>query len=263
MCAGEHAGAPEHEGRDHQRQWDRGQRDERRAKVQQKEKQHDQDENRAHHERLTHVEDAAVDEVLEPEELRVDDDIGRQGLLHLAKRLGDPLRKSPRVHVGLLGDGEHDTRHAVDGAVATFELRALDDLGHLSEQDRPLGVNGDRHPAEILDHAGRVWAEPTEHPDRPLLLPLHGEAAAGVDVAVAERLLDHLQRHAILEHRRRIGEDLVLLAVATLHEDLGHAGNLEEPWPHDPVGRRPQAHRLFQLRGEHHVAVTAGDGERE
>ena len=262
MRASQHSGDPEDERRDDQRQRDRRERDERRPQIHEEQEQHDQYQHRPDQERFADVEDAPVDEALEPEKFRVHDDVGREGGLQFAKRLADPVGEAARVDVGLLGDGEHDAGHTVDSTVAAFELRALQDVGHLSQKDRAFGVHGDRHLAEILEDAGRVGAEPSQHPDWSLLLAVDGEPAARVDVAVTQGLLDHLQRHTVFEHGRGVGEDLVLLAVAPLNEHLGDTRNFQEAGPHDPVGGGAQVHRLLELRGEHHVMVTAGDRER-
>ena len=161
----------------------------------------------------------------------------------------------------LFGDREHHAGNAVDGGVTPLELRPLHDARHLLQEHRPLGVRGDGHLPELAHDAGRVGAEPAEHADRPLLLPRDGEATAGVDVARPECLLDGRQRNAVLEHGRRIDEDLILLAVASLHEHLGDARNLEQPRPGHPVGERPQAHRPLERGGEDHLVVAAGDRE--
>ena len=159
----------------------------------------------------------------------------------------------------LLGDREHDAGNAVDGGVAPLELGPLHHAGHLLEEHRPFGVCGDRYLPEFPHDAGWIGTEPAEDADRPFLLTRHREAAAGVDVAFPQGLLDGRQRHAILEQRRRIDEDLVLLAVAPLHEYLGDSRNLEEPRSGHPVGDRPQAHRLLDRGGEGHLVVAAGD----
>jgi hypothetical protein len=72
------------------------------------------------------------------------------------------------------------------------------------------------------------------------------EAAAGVQVVGLDRRLDLLQRHLVFLKFVGIDKDLILLDVAAHDDDLGDAGQLQEPGTHQPVGCCPQVHPLFQ-----------------
>ena len=143
----------------------------------------------------------------------------------------------------LFGNREDHRWQAVDRAVAPLELRAFHHLGNLLKEDRPLFSHDQRHFAEVGKHLGRVGSQPPQHPNRPLLLTLDRKPAAGVDVARPQSCLDHRQRHAIFQQGGRIDLNLVLLAIASLDEDLCDAGNFQQPPPDDPVSGRPQPHR--------------------
>ena len=87
----------------------------------------------AEDERLADVEDAAVDEVLEPEQFGIDRDVGRQRGFDVVKGGADLIRESAGIDVRLLSDCEHDGGLAVDAAVPAFNLRPFDDPRDVAE----------------------------------------------------------------------------------------------------------------------------------
>ena len=123
--AGDGADQPEHQRRDHERQRDGRERDERRAEVEQEQKQDDDDQHGPDDEGLFDVVNAAVDEVLELEQVGVDDDVGGQRRFGLAERRLHLVGELSRVGVRLLDDRDDDAGIAVDAGVAALRGRAF------------------------------------------------------------------------------------------------------------------------------------------
>ena len=132
--------------------------------------------------------------------------------------VGDLLGQQPRVGARLLGDGEHHGRRAVDGRIAASDLRRLDHAGHLAQEHGPLAVGLDHHVLDVLDAL-----EPPDRADQVLAGAAVQIAARGVGVAGGHRLLDLVQRHAVVAQRVGIDQHLKLLASAAHRDDLGDA----------------------------------------
>ena len=86
---------------------------------------------------------------------------------------------------------------------------------------------------------------------RIFLRVLVGEAAAGVAAELRERLLQLLVGDAERAQCRRVRRDAVLAHFAAHRDDLGHAGNGEQPRAHDEIGDLAHAHRRDAFRRRH------------
>ena len=99
-----------------------------------------------------------------------------------------------------------------------------------------------------MQDALRIRAQAPQNPNRTFGFPCHREAAAGIEIALGQRFFDLLEGDVILQERRRIDEDLILLAVAFLDKHLRHSWDLEQSWPHDPIRGGAQRHELRFFR---------------
>ena len=140
----------------------------------------------------------------------------------------------------LLDDRKNDTGATVDAAVSTFELCSFDDMSHITEQHGPFRIGPHRNVPQVFQHSIRFRSETAEDSDWPFCLAFHRESAAGVDVALFQRLLNFLERHSVFQQSRWIDSNLILLLVATKNERFCHAGHLEHSRPDHPVRCRPQ-----------------------
>ncbi len=88
---------------------------------------------------------------------------------------------------------------------------------------------------------------------------LVGEAAAGVDAELGERLLDLFVGDAERAQRRRMRRDAVLADLAADRDHLGDARNGQQPRPDDEVGGLAQLHRRGALAGHRDQQDLAHD----
>ena len=93
----------------------------------------DDDEHRSDNEGFADVKNASVNEVFEPEQFRIDDDVGRERCLGFGESGGGAIRQRSCIDVRLFDQCEHDAGAAVDAAVAALELRPFGHLGDLAE----------------------------------------------------------------------------------------------------------------------------------
>ena len=162
-----------------------------------------------------------------------------QGALDL---LGEPHR----VDVGLLFDGDDDGGRAHVAGVAALGAGAKAHLGHLPQVDRPVAGFGDDEIAEVfeLERAADVA-------DQEFLRVLVGEAAARVAAELRQRFLELLVGDAKGAQGGRVGRDAVLAHFPAHRNDLGHAGNGEQPRAHHEIGDLAHAHRRHALGRRH------------
>ena len=174
-------------------------------------------------------------------QLGVDHDVGRQRGFCLTQRLFDAIGQVAGVHLRLFDHREHHARVSVDTGIAPLEFRRRNHGGDLFEQHRPLAGDSNRDPPKVVGHSFRTGTQPAQDADRPLSFTRHCEAAAGVDVAFLQSLLDILQCHAVFQQSGWVEPHLVLLLVASQNERLGHSGDLQQSRTDDPVGGRTQS----------------------
>ena len=163
-----------------------------------------------------------------------------------ARALSISLREAHRVDVGLLFDGDDDGGRAHVAGVAALGAGAEAHLGHLAQMDGPVAGFGDDEIAEVfeLERAADIA-------DQELLRVLVGEAAARVAAELRQRLLELLVGDAEGAQCRRVGRDAVLAHLAAHRDDLGHAGNGQQPRAHHEIGNLAHAHRRDALGRRH------------
>ena len=132
---------------------------------------------------------------------------------------------------------------------ADAHLLAEGDLGDVADVDRRRADLLQHDRADVLEVADQADAA---HEKR--LRPLPQDAAAGVRVVAGERLVDVVDRDAVIAQAVRVDEHLVLLDVAAGRVDLGDAGDRAEQRPHHPVLYRAPLEQL--VLGQRALAVV-------
>ena len=254
-----HATRLEDEASDHDRQWNRRERDERRPKIEKEEEQHDDHENATVAEGLDDVLDREIDERLLLIDLGIDLNVFGKRAAQVCERRGHVVGEPPCVGAGLLGDDEDHRGLAVDRGIAPLHLGRLGHAGHLTQHDRALARPLHHDRLEVMNRL-----DATEGADEQLVTPLVQIAAGGVGVARPDGGLDLLERHAELEELLGIDEHLELLPAPPHRHDLGDAGDREQPLPHHPVGERSDFDRrsravLAPHADVHHLAHDRRD----
>ena len=163
-----------------------------------------------------------------------------------ARALSISLREAHRVDVGLLLDGDDDGGRAHVAGVAALGAGAEADLGHLAQVNGPIAGFGDDKIAEVLE-----LERAADIADQEFLRVLVGEAAARIAAELRERLLELLVGDAKCAQCGRVGRDAVLAHFPAHRDDLGHAGNGEQPRAHDEIGDLAHAHRRHAVRRRH------------
>ena len=231
-------GEVEDRGRGQDRDRDRGQRDHRGSPVQQKREQHDGDDEAGFHQDLFDVADRRLDEVGLAEHDLVGLDALRQRRRDLLQRPLDLARQRDRIDVGLLLDRDDDGRLAHVAAFAALHLGRELDSGDLAQKHRPAIDLRHHHAAKVVQIGGS-----SDIPDQVFARVLVGEAAAGVDAELGQRLFDLLIGDAEAAQRRRIRRNAILADFAADRDDLGDARDREQTRAHGEVGGLADFHR--------------------
>ncbi len=73
---------------------------------------------------------------------------------------------------------------------------------------------------------------------------------------------DVLHRDVVFQQSRRVDQDLILFAIAALHEDFGDAGRLQQSRSNHPVGEGAKFKLLFRVGIEVRLVLFASDVNR-
>src|SRR6056297_2209609 len=159
----------------------------------------------------------------------------------------------------LFHHGEDNAAVPVDASIAPFQFGTFDHAGDLLQEHAAFGRSNDGDFSQVIQDAAGSGSEAAENANGAFGFARDCEAATRIDVAFPQRFFNVLYRHVILEQGRRIEQDLVLLAIAALHEHFGNAGHLQQPRPNHPVGDRAQFEKLFGFRLKSHFVYLVSE----
>ena len=103
-------------------------------------------------------------------------------------------------------------------------------MRHITHEHGHTGLFLDHDVADVLQRADQAHAS-----DQVLLVDLRQDAATGVGVVGGNGLHHLLHRQVVVPQTSGVDQRLILLDVAALRVDLGHACNGTQQGPHDPV----------------------------
>ena len=142
------------------------------------------------------------------------------------------------IDVGLLLDRDDDGGLAHVAGFAALHLGRELDGSDLAQKHRPAIDLGDDHAAKVVQARGSA-----DIPDQVFARMLVGEATAGVDAELGQRLFDLLIGDAEAAQRRRIRRNAILADLAADRDDLGDARDREQARANREVGDFADLHR--------------------
>ena len=234
------------------------QRNERRAPVHQEQEQDHGDDDEGLDQNSQHIVDRDLDERSLPKQHVDGGDALRQDALEIAQGGLNLPGQLEGVGVGLFLNAKDDGGIAHVSGVAAFDTRRIVHRGDLTEPDcDPLAI-GNSQGFQVLQ-AGRAGEIANE-----ILAPmLVDEAARAVGAELPERGLDLAARDVEARHLREVERHAVLAHLPADGDDLGHAGDGEQPGTDHPVDDLPDLHGTCGVAGhgdQHDLAHDRGHG---
>ena len=143
----------------------------------------------------------------------------------------DALHRLDHIGAGLALDVDDDRRHALVEAADLVVLQAVDDVGHVAEQDRRAVAIGDDDVAIGVGRGDLVVGR-----DGVGLVRAVERALGPGDIGGDDDVAQVLQRDAVIGEPRQIGLDADRRTDVALHGDAADAGELAQPLRQQRVG---------------------------
>ena len=184
------------------------------------ENEHDgNDQRHAQDKRELHVADRRADTggcVVHDRERRTD----RYRALQFRQLVFDALHRLDDIGAGLTLDIDHDSRHTLVKAADPAVLESVDDVGHITEQDRSSVAVGHNDIAVGISRGELVVGS-----DGVGLVRAVERAFGAGDVRRDDHIAQILERDTVIGETREVGLDADSRADIALHGDASHTGN--------------------------------------